>query len=148
MSLTLIKAALEAQEATIAGVKAAYTALPRVGPQPPDLPAIINMPAQPFLTLNFVSIAEAYYQWNFDIMLLYKTVGEETVQDWDAGLEPWPVLFITKMFSSLTLGGKCTDQNWRGQPKIIWNYPYLSDIYVAWQFPWVIEELVSTPVVP
>ncbi len=148
MSLDNITTQLQLVEESVQGIMRAYKDMPKLAPQPPDLPAIVNWHGTPFPGFNFVSVAEIYYQWNFDIMLLFKVIGQGTFEEWDAEIEPYPARIVSALLSHLTLNGNCTDQNWRGNPRLLHSYQYLDTNYFAWVLPWQVNELVPISIAP
>lgn len=148
MSLANIKTALEGIEANVAGIKRAYVNLPNLAGQHPDLPAIINIPASPFAGFTLASVAELYYNWNFDIVVLISDTGTGTLEQWQTALEPFPNLVISALFGHLTLNSTCTDQNLRAAPRIVYDYKFQDSQYFAWVLPWTINELYPITVAP
>lgn len=108
MTLTLVKNRLQDDFAAITGVTKAYDDLPQMSPFTPDLPAVIMARRKPFIVPRGIAADRIRYTYQFDILFLYKAIGQDTIDAWDSGIEPYPQRFYEKLCADILGGGVWT----------------------------------------
>ncbi len=143
MSLALIKAALVTHAKAVSGITRVYDDEPSVAPTNADCPAAVILRQDPFLVVSTPVNDQVRYDWQFDIWFLYKPVGVDTPDAWDAGLEPFPALLIAELMGHLTLDSNCTDLD--VEPHInVGLIQYGAGTYFGFHFNLVVHEDVTT----
>lgn len=102
MGYTAIKDQL-VQILHVAGVTRVYDDYPNVVPSSADLPAIIIGRQDPCLEAAPHTNDQMGYLWRFEVLLLFRSLGQETVEQWDSGIEPLFKRMIDAVASRLTL---------------------------------------------
>lgn len=142
MSLSLIKTNLQTDLAAITGVARAYADLPKDGPASADLPAFLMSRRDPFLTVELLTNSSLLYTWHFDLLFLYKGMGQDTPEAWDDGLEPFPARLLGALYGDLTLDGACMDVDVSGFSFGVISYG--TGQYVGFQCQLDVKEEVTT----
>ncbi len=143
MSLALIKNALVTHEKAVTGIVRVYDDEPQVAPTNADCPAVVNARQTPFLSCSTPVNDQVRYDWHFDIWVLYKPVGVDTVDAWDAGIEPLPALLMAELMGHLTLDNNCTDLD--VEPDVdVGIITYGAGSYFGFHFNLVVHEDVTT----
>ena len=143
MSLTLIKAQLATNLATITGITRVYSNTPEIAPTEADCPAVIMEKGTPFLT----ALAEAnqliLYTWNFDIKFLMIPTGLGIKEEWDSALEPYFKRFVDKFWGDIKLSGNAQDivENMDFDSPIV---EYLGTTYVGFSIKFGVREKIVT----